>query len=218
MEGRTANNPLETPLSQFISEQWPEFEQDIISVQVQSNDILLYLLWMLDSVKRKGIVISVNAWTNMRSLIRSHFLQSHYTLQSDDLNYITNVIFSFTLYCLGHTINGSFERQDIFGNIIHNLPPDRYRIVQAYRNKIAYRDNTGQLKVWLRSYLESCFCYTLQDRIDWTTDIISQAPILATKHNIGVTMTNPYIGNLYVQAGGTVCDMSETSITYPTGK
>lgn len=218
MEERTANNPLETPLFQFISEQWPEFEQDIVSVQVQRNDVLLYLLWMLDSIKRKDIVITANAWVNMRSSLRVHFLQSHYTPQGDDLNYITNIIFSFTLYCLGQTISGSFVRQDIFSNIIHNLSPDRYRTVQAYRNRITYRDNTGRLKAWLRSYLESSFCYTLQDRIDWTTDIISQAPILATKHNIGVTMTNPYIGNLYVQAGGTVCDMSETSITYPTGK
>lgn len=212
MEERTANNPLETPLFQFISEQWPEFEQDIVSVQVQRNDVLLYLLWMLDSIKRKDIVITANAWVNVRSLIRLHFLQSHYTPQGDDLNYITNIIFSFTLYCLGQTISGSFERQDIFGNIIHNLSPDRYRTVQAYRNRITYRDNTGRLKTWLRSYLESDFCYTLQDSIDWNSLIKDYLPALISSPNPNITIEHPHIDTIHVHQGGAIYDMSTNLI------
>ena len=212
MEERTANNPLETPLFQFISEQWPEFEQDIVSVQVQRNDVLLYLLWMLDSIKRKDIVITANAWVNVRSLIRSHFLQSHYTPQGDDLNYITNIIFSFTLCCLGQTISGSFERQDIFGTIIRNLPPDRYRTVQAYRNRITYRDNTGRLKAWLRSYLESDFCYTLQDRIDWNSLIKDYLPALISSPNPNITIEHPHIDTIHVHQGGAIYDMSTNLI------
>lgn len=212
MEERTANNPLETPLFQFISEQWPEFEQDIVSVQVQRNDVLLYLLWMLDSIKRKDIVITANAWVNMRSSLRAHFLQSHYTPQGDDLNYVTNIIFSFTLYCLGQTISGSFVRQDIFSNIIHNLSPDRYRTVQAYRNSITYRDNTGRLKAWLRSYLESDFCYTLQDRIDWNSLIKDYLPALISSPNPNITIEHPHIDTIHVHQGGAIYDMSTNLI------
>lgn len=212
MEERTANNPLETPLFQFISEQWPEFEQDIVSVQVQRNDVLLYLLWMLDSIKRKDIVITANAWVNMRSSLRAHFLQSHYTPQGDDLNYVTNIIFSFTLYCLGQTISGSFVRQDIFSNIIHNLSPDRYRTVQAYRNRITYRDNTGRLKAWLRSYLESDFCYTLQDRIDWNSLIKDYLPALTSSPNPNITIEHPHIDTIHVHQGGAIYDMSTNLI------
>lgn len=212
MEERTANNPLETPLFQFISEQWPEFEQDIVSVQVQRNDVLLYLLWMLDSIKRKDIVITANAWVNIRSSLRAHFLQSHYTPQCDDLNYITNIIFSFTLYCLGQTISGSFERQDIFSNIIHNLSPDRYRTVQAYRNRITYRDNTGRLKAWLRSYLESDFFYTLQDSIDWNLLIKDYLPALISSPNPNITIEHPHIDTIHVHQGGAIYDMSTNLI------
>ena len=212
MEERTANNPLETPLFLFISEQWPEFEQDIVSVQVQRNDVLLYLLWMLDSIKRKDIVITANAWVNMRSSLRAHFLQSHYTPQGDDLNYVTNIIFSFTLYCLGQTISGSFVRQDIFSNIIHNLSPDRYRTVQAYRNRITYRDNTGRLKAWLRSYLESDFCYTLQDRIDWNSLIKDYLPALISSPNPNITIEHPHIDTIHVHQGGAIYDMSTNFI------
>lgn len=212
MEERTANNPLETPLFQFISEQWPEFEQDIVSVQVQRNDVLLYLLWMLDSIKRKDIVITANAWVSMRSSLRAHFLQSHYTPQGDDLNYVTNIIFSFTLYCLGQTISGLFVRQDIFSNIIHNLSPDRYRTVQAYRNRITYRDNTGRLKAWLRSYLESDFCYTLQDRIDWNSLIKDYLPALTSSPNPNITIEHPHIDTIHVHQGGAIYDMSTNLI------
>ena len=51
MAGERENRILESPLYEFVRMRWIEWEQRILSMQVDDSEFLLYLVWALDSIK-----------------------------------------------------------------------------------------------------------------------------------------------------------------------
>lgn len=53
MAGERENRILESPLWLFVRTKWIEWEQKILSMQVDDSEFLLYLVWALDSIKEQ---------------------------------------------------------------------------------------------------------------------------------------------------------------------
>lgn len=188
-----ADNPTETPLFLFIQQEWPEIEQEIKTVQVQEEDFLLYVLWALDSVKEGETNFVSQMWTKTYSALRKHLIARSFTSPENDLEYLTNSICAFTLYCIGILIAGDSENIALYGEIIHNLEK-HWPAVRNIKHKISAHPATSGIKEWLCAYMNNDVFYTVSDKIDWDTETGCTLPAMTPP-----AWANPSIGQVNIE-------------------
>lgn len=202
-----ADNPTETPLFLFIQQEWPEIEQEIKTVQVQEEDFLLYVLWALDSVKEGETNFVSQMWTKTYSALRKHFIARSFTSPENDLEYLTNSICAFTLYCIGILIAGDSKNIALYGEIVHNLEK-HWPAVRNIKYKISAHPATIGLKEWLYAYMNSDVFYTVSDKIDWDKDTGCELPSLTASTQAVTNIGQLNIANFNNYPGASFIDKS----------
>lgn len=175
MAENAANKLLESPLIIAIQERWIEFEEEINSLQVQAADLILYIIWFLDSIKTQTTGFEQTMWKMTRTALRNRFIESQFKSDKDDLDYLTNLTCAYALYCYGLTITDSFDRQDTYSNIVNQLG-DHWHEVKKLKARIGFNKTTPELKQWLRGYIESPIRLTANDKINWSQEVYAFIP------------------------------------------
>ena len=93
------NNILESPLFEFIEEGWIEWVTGVKTSSVDENDLLLYLIWGLDTLKENEKNVREKYWNLVYSAIYKHLKDRK--VEDGDINYLTNLICACTMHCIG---------------------------------------------------------------------------------------------------------------------
>lgn len=166
MEGEGVNSFRECALCRFISDVWPEFEEGINGVQVRDEDFALYLMWALDGVK-SGDGDFVSKWrSRIYSALRSKTIECSFKSDKEDLEYITNLVCAFVLYCYGLVLKGNSDNQDVYCKLVGGLG-EHWSDVRGLRESIEFDADATGLRNWLLAYMESDWFYTVSDKIEW---------------------------------------------------
>ena len=118
MAENVANKLLESPLLTAIQDRWIEFEEDINSLQVQAADLILYTVWVLDSIKTQTTGFEQTMWKMTHTALRKRFIESQFKSDKGDLEYLTNLTCAYALYCYGLTITDNMKE-------VSNIPWDQ---------------------------------------------------------------------------------------------
>ena len=175
MAENMANKLLESPLLTAIQDRWIEFEEDINSLQVQAADLILYTVWVLDSIKTQTTGFAQTMWKMTHTALRKRFIESQFKSDKGDLGYLTNLTCAYALYCYGLTITDSFDRQDIYSSIINQFG-DHWPEIRKLKARIGFNEATPGLKQWLRGYIESPIRLTANDKVDWSREVYALIP------------------------------------------
>lgn len=177
MEERS-NILCDSPLYDFISAEWPNCE-DLLgtATTVEEDHILLFLLWTLDSIKSSapGDAFLEDPWTKVRHVLRKRLISDVMSAKTEILDYLTNVVCAYALYCWGLVMAGNSARQDSYMTFVHQLG-EHWKPVQEIKNAIQYTD-TKSLKEWLSDYIDDeAKYYTIFNSVDWDEDWQAEAP------------------------------------------
>ena len=175
MAENAANKFLESPLYAAVQERWIEFEEDINSIQAQPADLMLYTMWVLDSIKTQTTGFAQTMWKMTHTALRKRFIESQFKSDKGDLDYLTNLTCAYALYSYALTITDSFDRQDIYGSIINQFG-DHWPEVRKLKARIGFNETTPELKQWLRGYIVSPIRLTANDKIDWSQEVYALIP------------------------------------------
>jgi len=175
MAENAANKLLESPLLTAIQDRWIEFEEDINSLQAQAADLILYTIWVLDSIKTRTTGFAQTMWKMTHTALRKKFIEAQFKSDKGDLDYLTNLTCAYALYCYGLTITDSFDRQDTYSNIVNQFG-EHWLEVRKLKARIGFNKSTPELKQWLRGYIESPIRLTANDKIDWSQEVYALIP------------------------------------------
>lgn len=177
MSNSTSHTIQNTPLYDFLSTEWVSLSANVDSIEVEESDFVLYVLWVIDSLRdsdsRTGLL--KGPWAVVRKAIREHLRGQGYTNGKEDINYFTNAVCAYALYCWGFVLtdaaNDSQNNQKSFMTFEHNLG-EHWKDVKEFLNSIQ-GESYVELRNWMNSYDNGEFFYTVSGEIGWDTDILS---------------------------------------------
>lgn len=174
MEDKTTESLLASPLFSYLKTEWLSLEQKINTVQVQENDLLLYVLWVIDAWKDESTCVEMSSklWDNVWHNLRSIFLSEKFTPSNDDMKTMTAIVCALSISCLGLMLSGSPENQDLYSRIVNQLG-EHWKDVRSIKNELHHSDNQLELKGWLSGYFTSDIFYTSAEGLKWNTNVLS---------------------------------------------
>ena len=79
MENEIRDSLIQSPLYDFIKANWRRWEKGIGAVDLQKEDLLLYLMWGLDLLKERDEGICLKFSEEVFSAVRSKFTRCKIT-------------------------------------------------------------------------------------------------------------------------------------------
>lgn len=101
MAGERENRILESPLWLFVRTKWIEWEQKILSMQVDDSEFLLYLVWALDSIKEQDERTLRNFRGSVYGVIRKKSIERNFAAPKEDIDYVSNLVCACALFAMG---------------------------------------------------------------------------------------------------------------------
>ncbi len=203
------NNILESPVFEFIEEGWIEWVTGVKTSSVDENDLLLYLIWGLDTLKENDKNARKKYWNLVYSAIYRHLKERK--VEDDDIKYLTNLVCACTLHCLGLNLTGNYDMQDLYCEVVSGIG-EKLAKVNWLKNKMAVDAGSMPLKKWVREYMESETFLTISKATAWddTNVNVDRLPDLV-RGGAGVpavNLTQVNIGTLHNHPGATYNDNS----------
>lgn len=201
------NNILESPVFEFIEDGWIDWVTGLKTSSVDEADLLLYLIWGLDTLKENDKNARVKYWNLVYSAIYKHLKDRK--VEDDDITYLTNLVCACTLHCVGLNLAGNYDLQDLYCEVNGGLG-EKLTEVNLLKNKMAVDSGSTPLKEWVREYMESNMFLTISKATAWNDEMVDNLPDLV-KGGDGVTavnLTQVNIGTLHNHPGATYNDNS----------
>ena len=201
------NNILESPVFEFIEEGWIEWVTGVKTSSVDENDLLLYLIWGLDTLKENDKNAREKYWNLVYSAIYRHLKERK--VEDDDIKYLTNLVCACTLHCLGLNLTGNYDMQDLYCEVVSGIG-EKLAKVNWLKNKMAVDAESMPLKKWVREYMESETFLTISKATAWDDTNVDRLPDLV-RGGAGVpavNLTQVNIGTLHNHPGATYNDNS----------
>lgn len=174
------NKLLDSPLYAFVEKGWVNWSQEIVSVQADAEDFMLYLVWALDSIKEQSDGINSGLWGQVYNGLRNRFIESQFRSEKADIDYLTNLVCAAAMACFGLALTGSPDNQEIYSELVNGFE-DHWKDVNKLKHSLEI-DSCGQdLKAWLTDYMAGDFFYTYNDVIDWNNDYMAARVIRMSK-------------------------------------
>ena len=174
------NKLLDSPLYAFVEKGWVNWSQEIVSVQADAEDFMLYLVWALDSIKEQSDGINSGLWGQVYNGLRNRFIESQFRSEKADIDYLTNLVCAAAMACIGLALTGSPDNQEIYSELVNGFEDD-WKDVNKLKHSLEI-DSCGQdLKAWLTDYMAGDFFYTYNDVIDWNNDYMAARVIRMSK-------------------------------------
>lgn len=201
------NNILESPVFEFIEEGWIEWVTGVKTSSVDENDLLLYLIWGLDTLKENEKNAREKYWNLVYSAIYRHLKERK--VEDDDIKYLTNLVCACTIHCLGLNLTGNYDMQDLYCEVVSGIGEKLAR-VNWLKNKMAVDSNSTPLKEWMREYMLSDVFLTMSKTTAWDDTNVDNLPELVKGGSVvpHVTLTQVNIGTLHNHPGAEFNDNS----------
>ena len=201
------NNILESPLFEFIEEGWIEWVTALKTSCVDENDILLYVVWGLDTLKENDKSAKEKFWNLVYTSIHRHLKDKN--VKDDDYRYLTNLVCACTLHCIGIVLTGDYDMQDLYCEVNRGLG-ENISNVNWLRNRMAVDSESTALKDWVREYMQSDVFLTTSKNMAWADTVVSNLPDLVGGGAVtpAVNLTQVNIGTLHNHPGATYNDNS----------
>ena len=172
------NKMLDSPLYSFVSKGWVKWSQKIVSLQAGEEDFLLYLVWVLDTIKEQDEGINAGLRDRVYVGLRDHFISRHFASNKPDLDYLTNLVCAAALACFGLTLTDSQEKQKIYSELVAGFG-EHWREIQEL--KASMDMSSPDLKEWVVDYVESDVFYSYSNVIEWNNDDMAEVLIRKAK-------------------------------------
>lgn len=169
------NNILESPVFEFIEDGWIEWVTGVKTSSVDENDLLLYLIWGLDTLKENEKNVREKYWNLVYSAIYKHLKDRK--VEDGDINYLTNLICACTMHCIGLNLAGNYDMQDLFCELNHGFG-DKQAGVRWLKDKMTVDSSSTPLKEWVRDYMASDIFLTTSKNIAWDDTKVDNLPDL----------------------------------------
>ena len=142
---------------------------------VDENDLLLYLIWGLDTLKENEKNVREKYWNLVYSAIYKHLKDRK--VEDGDINYLTNLICACTMHCIGLNLAGNYDMQDLFCELNHGFG-DKLAGVKWLKDKMTVDSSSTPLKEWVRDYMASDIFLTTSKNIAWDDTKVDNLPDL----------------------------------------
>lgn len=191
MAGERENRILESPLWLFVRTRWIEWEQKILSMQVDDAEFLLNLVWALDTIKEQDERILRNFRGCVYGAIRKKSIERNFTAPKEDIDYVSNLVCACSLFCYGLTLTESDDNRRVYSELVGCMS-DGWLAIREIKNSIEIDGNTQALKDWMAAYLKDDEYFTLSDVIEWDDGRTSVLPDIIGRRNqvLNVTINN----------------------------
>ena len=202
------NRILESPLWPFVRARWINWEQKILSMQVDDAEFLLYLVWALDSIKEQD---ERTLWDFRRFVygaIRKRSIERKFAAPKEDIDYVSNLVCACSLFCYGLTLTESDDNRRVYSELVGGMG-DGWPAIREIKNSIETDGNTQALKDWMAAYMKDDEYLTLSDVIEWDDGRDSVLPDIIGRRNQVVYVTIEKFEN---QSGAVFNDNSTTKI------
>lgn len=218
MAGERENRILESPLWPFVRTRWIEWEQKILSMQVDDSEFLLYLVWALDTIKEQDKRVLLNFRRCVYGAIRKKSIERNFTAPKEDIDYVSNLVCACSLFCYGLTLTESDDNRRVYSELVGGMG-DGWPSIRKIKNSIEIDGNTQVLKDWMVAYLKDDVYFTLSDVIEWDDGHTSVSPNFIGRRNqvLNVTINNN-IEKFENQSGAVFNDNSTTQILTEYGE
>lgn len=191
MAGERENRILESPLYEFVRMRWIEWEQRILSMQVDDSEFLLYLVWALDSIKEQDERVLRNFRGFVYGSIRKRSIERNFAAPKEDIDYVSNLVCACALFCYGLTLTESHDNRRVYSELVGGMV-EYWPAIREIKNSIEIDENTQTLKDWIVEYMKDDDYFTLSDVIEWDDGRDSVLPDIIGRRNqvINVTIEN----------------------------
>lgn len=195
---------LDTPLYEKICQEWKHFEQSIEMAEVEEEQMLLYVLWVLDELKSEVREDYKEFWDDVRHELRRNFLNNNFTHTNDDLNLITNLALAFALHLFGLLLSGNMTRCEQYSHLVNGLN-EHWPTVNGHMINMEPA-TSHELKEYIRNYFESDIFYTESDEVSWVYDVVGMSNKRKIKPQVmyadKVNITDSKIKEFYEKGNG----------------
>lgn len=201
------NNILESPVFEFIEDGWIDWVTGVKTSSVDETDVLLYLVWGLDTLKENDKNARVRYWNLVYTAIYRHLKERK--VEDDDIKYLTNLVCACTLHCVGLNLAGNYGMQDLYCEVTEGLGVNLSG-VNWLKNKMAVDSGSSPLKEWVMDYMASDMFLTMSKATAWDDEKVDNLPNLVRGgvSMPAVNLTQVNIGTLHNHPGATYNDNS----------
>ena len=169
------NNILESPVFEFIEDGWIEWVTGLKTSSVDENDILLYVVWGLDTLKENDKNAREKFWNLVYTSIHRHLKDKN--VGDEDYRYLTNLVCACALHCVGLVLAGDYDMQDLYCEVNRGLSENISK-VDLLRNRMVVDSESTALKDWVRDYMQSDVFLTTSKNMTWDDTVVSNLPDL----------------------------------------
>ena len=166
----------DTPLYRFVHQRWMLFSAQLTSSKVKPDDVVLFLVWMLDGLRAGEAPCLDHPYETLREGIRSYGIDHSLNTTPEELDLITTALCAMTLACFGLLFRIDSRHLLLFQQLVQNMGTHSAAVQEA-RNRIRYDDQTPALQQWLSDFWLTSDYLTVQEAIEW--DI---TPALESQH------------------------------------
>lgn len=203
------NNILESPVFEFIEDGWIDWVTGVKTSIVDETDVLLYLVWGLDTLKENDKNARVKYWNLVYTAIYRHLKERK--VEDDDIKYLTNLVCACALHCIGLNLAGNYDMQDLYCEVTEGLG-ENLAGVNWLKNKMVVDAGSTPLKEWIREYMASDLFLTMSKVTAWDDAKVDNLPDLVRGAGgvPAVNLTQVNIGTLHNHPGAEFNDHSVT--------
>ena len=218
MAGERENRILESPLWPLVRTRWIDWEQKILSMQVDDAELLLYLVWALDTIKAQDERTLRNFRGSVYGAIRKRSIERNFAAPKEDINYVSNLVCACCLFCFGLTLTESDDNRRVYSELVGGMVAC-WPAIRGIKNSIEIDGNTQVLKDWMVAYMKNDEYFTLSDVIEWDDGHTSVLSNFIGRRNqvLNVTINNN-IEKFENQSGAVFNDNSTTQILTEYGE
>ena len=189
------NNALQgSAYSDFLTKSWPIYANQLDSLEVEANDFILCITWVIDSLRDHNLreQLLADPWNYIRSAIRTYLHSNRNTRGKEDTDLFTQAVCGHALYCWGFMMRECAKdylaNRESYMSFIHNLGQHWCPICEIM-NSCQY-DNLSSLCQWLATYIDGIVFYTCSDEIEWDVEAtgIIHVPVATSQHPVNVNI------------------------------
>lgn len=152
-----------------ISQEWKHFECSLKKAEVAEEQMLLYVLWVLDELKSEERDDYKELWSDVRHELRRNFLGNNFTFNNDDLDFITNLVLAFALHLFGLLLSGNMNRCEQYSHIVNGLNGLWHKVNELMKKM--QPATSHELREYIRYYFDSDLFYTKSEAMAWAEDM-----------------------------------------------
>ena len=169
MESELRNRLLESPLYDFVRSNWRRWEKGIGAVDLQEEDLLLYIIWGLDLFKERDEGVCQEFSEIVYSAVRRKFTRCKFLPNPEGVSHITNLVCASVLHCCSLILSVSLTELAAYEELLRGFNKDKCReSIEAVRAE--FECDEILLKEWMVSYMNSEKYYTSKEEIEWASN------------------------------------------------